>query len=85
MYHTNKLEDMLNEGYSKKYATYYLNILESEQKNPVFDQSYVRWAHSRGFSAESACLYGLNEDNLSDYLSDYDYYKSWPLNDWTRI
>ena len=37
------------------------------------------------FLLESAYAYNLNEDNYGDYLSDYDYYKLWPLNSWCRI
>lgn len=30
-------------------------------------------------------MYGLTEENFTEYLSDYDYYRIWPLNSWTRI
>lgn len=79
------LDAMLKDGYSKKYAAYFLNIIGNENKNPVFDPKFVEWAHSLGFSAESASIWGLTNDNYKNYLSDYDYYKVWPLNNWTRI
>jgi hypothetical protein len=56
-----------------------------EYDNPAYDSAYVRWAHEQGFLAESAYAYGLDEHNVSQYLSDYDYYKIWPLNSWSRI
>lgn len=79
------MEKMLADGYSRKFATAFLKMVENEKKNPVFDQDYLKWAHERGFSAESASICGLHDDNYQDYLSDYDYNKVWPLNDWTRI
>ena len=35
--------------------------------------------------AESVAAYGLRENKIADYLSDYDYYRIWPLNSWNRI
>ena len=37
------------------------------------------------FCCRQAKRYGLTEDNLGDYLSDYDYWRLWPLNGWERI
>lgn len=78
-------DELLREGWSKKFTEFYLNIVKSEQLNNCFDHEYVNWAHSHGFLAENASAYGLNKNNLNKYLSDFDYYKSWPLNSWTRI
>ena len=85
MYHTNKLEDMLSEGYSKKWAQYFLLGIEQDNQMGVFEEEYAKWAHSQGFFATHAYAYGLNENNVDNYLSDYDYYKVWPLNSWSRI
>ena len=79
------LEDLLKDGVTKKFATFYIDLVQKELKNSAYNQEYVKWAHSKGFLAESAYAYGLNENNVNDYLSDYDYYKTWPLNDWSRI
>ncbi|MBR1731472.1 MAG: hypothetical protein IJ725_03445 [Ruminococcus sp.] len=79
------LNSMLKDGCSKKFATYFLNLVSHEKQSGLFDNDYMDWCHSNGFLAESATAYNLNESNIADYLSDYDYYKSWPLNDWTRI
>lgn len=59
--------------------------MEKEKESKLYNQEYVAWAHSHGFLADSAYAYQLSEDNVADYLSDYDYYKIWPLNSWTRI
>ncbi len=83
-YSTN-INDLLHDGFSKKFADYYLSHVESENSNSSFDQNYVKWAHEHGFLVESAYAYNLNEGNLGEYLSDYDYYKVWPLNNWSRI
>lgn len=83
--HSEKLEDLLRDGFSKKFALFYLSLAMKEYENPAFEPTYVKWAHAQGFLAESAYAYGLTNENMSNYLSDYDYYKVWPLNSWTRI
>ena len=80
-----KIEDLLNDGFSRKFAGYYLNAVGNENNNSSFNREYAEWAHKHGFLAECAYSYGLNDNNVNDYLSDYDYYKIWPLNGWTRI
>lgn len=79
------LDNLLKEGWTKKFANRYINVVAAEKQETCFDQEYVEWAHAHGFFTESACSYGLNDNNVNDYLSDYDYYKIWPLNGWTRI
>ncbi|MDD3415819.1 MAG: sugar-transfer associated ATP-grasp domain-containing protein [Lachnospiraceae bacterium] len=79
------LEALLQDGFSRKFANYYIEHANKEIDNPEYDVEYVKWAHSKGFLAESAYAYALNDTNYMDYLSDYDYYKIWPLNSWSRI
>lgn len=38
------------------------------------------WAYKRGFTSANMIDYGLNEGNYKVYLSDWDYYKMFPLN-----
>lgn len=83
--HSNNMQDMLNDGFSRKFALYYLQLLEAENNSPYFDREYAEWAHSMGFLAHNACVYGLSPENVNDYLSDYDYYKIWPINSWSKI
>lgn len=80
-----KLEDLLADGFTKRMAASYLGILETERASGLFDADYLEWAHAHGFCAESAYAYGLSDANLGSYLSDYDYWRLWPLNDWQRI
>ena len=79
------LNKMLNSGFTKRQAEYLLNLFENEKKCDLYEQDYVDWAHENGFSAENAYAYGLHSENIGSYLSDYDYYKMWPINNWTRI
>ncbi len=79
------IEDLIKEGWTTKFANRYIKAITAEKAESCFDQEYADWAHAHGFYAESACSYGLNDSNVNDYLSDYDYYKIWPLNGWTRI
>lgn len=81
----NNLDAMLKRGFSKKMATLYLNNLEREKRDGFFDADYLAWAHEHGFYGESATAYNLTEDTIDNYLSDYDYCRVWPLNDWQRI
>lgn len=81
----NDMEQMLREGFTRKFAQFYLDALEQEKKNAQYDDAYLQWAHSRGFLAEHASAYDINEDNYQSFLSDYDFYKCWPLNSWARI
>ena len=84
-HYTTDINQMLTEGYTQRFAKRYLTQVEKELTMACYDQDYAKWAHDHGFYAESACSYLLNESNVGDYLSDYDYYKVWPLNGWTRI
>lgn len=79
------MEDLLMDGFSRKFASYYLNLAMKEYDNPAYNREYVQWAHENGFLAESAAAYGLSDDDKQEYLSDYDFYKIWPINSWNRI
>lgn len=79
------IEDLLQDGFSHKFATYYLSLVEKEINNPYYDAEYVKWAHENGFLAENAYAYKLTPENMHSYLSDYEYYKAWPINNWTRL
>lgn len=83
----NTFEKMIEEGYTKKFAAYWLNGIKAEQLQygELYDEEYAEWAHSEGFFAAHAYLYGLSPSNVENYLSDYDYYLIWPINNWTRI
>ena len=80
-----KLEDLLNDGMTRKQAGIYLDYFHREEKMDYLDQDFVKWAHSKGFIAENAAIYGITPENYENYLSDYDNMKLWPLNNWTRM
>ena len=79
------LDSLLADGFTRRRAQEYLDILSWEARSGLFDPDYLEWSHAHGFCAESACAYGLTEENMGSYLSDYDYWRLWPLNGWQRI
>ncbi len=79
------LDGMLEDGFTRRMAEEYLGVLKWERDCGLFTPEQVEWAHSRGFTAESVCSYDGFGKDLSLYLSDYDYYRLWPLNSWQRI
>lgn len=79
------LDALLADGFTERFAREYLEILDREKASGMYEPDYLAWSHAHGFCAESAYAYGLAEDNLDDYLSDYDYWRLWPLNGWERI
>jgi hypothetical protein len=79
------LEHLLNEGFTKRQAVLFLNLMEQENNNTYYNHEYVQWAHANGFLADSAYAYGLTPVNISEYLSDYEFYRLWPINNWTRV
>lgn len=80
-----ELDEMKAAGFTRRMAEELLSQMDAERASGLFDEGYMEWAHSKGFLAESACAYGLNEGNVGRYLSDYDYARLFPLNDWERI
>lgn len=85
----NTMDALLKVGFAKKMANQYLNNLERERKSnseaQFIDPDLLEWAHAHGFYGETAVALQLTEDNYRDYLSDYDYCRVWPLNDWERF
>lgn len=81
---TNTMEALLANGFSRKLAAAYLGVVEREDKNPIFDPDYREWAHSHGFYAIDAYAFGLTEETVDDYLSDYEYHRCWPINSWQK-
>mgnify|MGYP004473890573 CR=1 FL=1 len=85
----NTMDALLKAGFAKKMAVQYLNNLERERQSnksaQFIDPDLLEWAHANGFYGETAVALQLNEENIGDYLSDYDYCRVWPLNDWERF
>jgi hypothetical protein len=86
----NDLETHINDlyqkgGFTRRFAALFIKQMDNEHKNEYFNKEEIQWAHSKGFLLASAKAYGLNETNYHTYLSDYDYYRLWPLNSPYRI
>ena len=79
------LEGMLKAGFSKKMANYFSDLLQLERERGLWSEEELEWAHSKGFLAESVAAYNLTAENMNSYLSDYEYFRIWPLNNWERI
>lgn len=81
----NRLNALLKDGFTTKMARSYEDTLLKEDLNPMFDAEFRSWAHSNGFSAETASALRLTDATKDNYLSDYNFYRVWPLNSWQRI
>ena len=81
----NTMDAMLADGFTRRMGQEYLDAIAKEDASDLFDPAYRDWAHERGFFAESAYAFHLSDSNVADYMSDYDYYRVWPLNNWQRI
>lgn len=79
------LDEILNDGFTERFAKSYYNTLEEEKKSGIFEKEFLEYAHQNGFFASSLAVYDLEHNKLEDYLSDYDYYRLWPHNNWMRI
>lgn len=75
---------MIDDGFTKKMVYHYFHYINAE-KEENFEPGYMKWAHEHGFIAQHAIALGVNEDNYKEFISDYDYYKSWPHNSWLRM
>lgn len=84
-YNDKSEEELLAEGFTAKMARFYTDLMSKERESGIWSPDFLDWSHSNGFLAESASAYSLSEENISEYLSDYDYYKIWPLNSWERV
>ena len=82
---TNTMDALLAHGFSRRMGAEYLDLLAREDASPLFDADLCAWAHDRGFFAETVACLNITDTNASDYLSDYDYFRVWPLNSWQRI
>lgn len=60
------------------YGNHVLDDIFRNKENIPFKKRM--WALKRGFCVDKINMYKLTEDNYKDYLSDYDYYRIFPLN-----
>lgn len=79
------INDLRATGMSNNRIAVYLGTMEKENQSAIYNPEYREWCHKKGFWVRNACYYNLNESNIDNYLSDYDYNLIWPLNNWERI
>lgn len=85
MYVTNTIDNLLAHGFTRRMGAEYLETLAKEMRGGLFDKDQYEWAHARGFFAETVACLNITEANEDDYLTDYDYFRAWPLNSWQRV
>lgn len=78
------VKELVADGFTEKMAYCYLNKIYSEMEDGC-NTEYKNWAHKHGFTAHSAIALGINESNYKNFISDYEYHKGHPYNQWTRI
>lgn len=72
-------------GMDRKICGVMLRELREDLDGFSVSADEAEWALSRGFFPGRIPLYGLNESNWRDFISDYAYYMLHPLNGWQRI
>lgn len=50
-----------------------------------YAEGYMDWCHEKGFLASNAVGLGITEENYREFISDFDYYRLFPLNNWMRM
>ena len=80
-----RLENMVWHGFTKRFAKFFQNLAEKDYEVGYLPVEQIEWAHTHGFLADRIPSYHLTEKNCDLYLSDYDYYRLWPLNNPYRI
>lgn len=81
MVNYDKMYDLLVEkGMQKKIAKLFIKKFQIEEESYKAPENVKEWAMSRGFFPSRVELYGLNENNYHDYLSDYADFMLHPYN-----
>ena len=84
----NKMENMkelVKMGMTEKYAEWWLRKMSKDRTSGAFKDDYIDWAHSLGFSCHAASVWNITEETLDQYITEYDFHRCWPINDWERI
>lgn len=66
-----------NKGFGLKLIKQILDDIFNNKGNTIKEKI---WAHKRGFFVSRIKDYGLTEKNYKNYLSDFDYYLLYPIN-----
>jgi hypothetical protein len=69
----------------KGYSSYFAQKVVEERWEDIFQNKNTTlkqklWAQKRGFLSDKINFYGLTEENFTDYLPDFDYYRLHPIN-----
>lgn len=80
------LIDLLRQqGMDYKWSKMFVKKLRDDEIAFNMSDEQKEWAMRRGFFPGRIELYGLTEDNYRDYVPDYNYFMSHPLNHHFRI
>lgn len=72
---------MNKKGYHRYFGVKLIKeVLEDLFKNKNNSLKEKIWAYNRGFLSPKINEYGLTEENYKYYLSDFDYYRLYPIN-----
>lgn len=72
-------------GMDYKWASMFVKKLADDEKAFAVSDEEKRWALSKGFYPGRIELYGLNKENYTEYLPDYNYFMIHPINHHFRI
>lgn len=79
---------LVRKGFLKSSAEHYLGRVISEIREYNMPLKKKIWAIRHGFYPSNVDFYkfaGFNEDNYSNFLSDYEYARSYPINNGFKI
>lgn len=80
-----ELEALYRDGFTERMAREWLAAQRDEAASGLYDPADLERLHRMGFLAGSACCYDPELLDKGAYLTDYDFYRLWPLNAWQRI
>lgn len=80
-----ELEALYRDGFTGRMAREWVAAQRDEAASGLYDSAELERLHRRGFLAGSACCYDPELMDAGAYLTDYDFYRLWPLNAWQRI
>lgn len=67
-------------GFTRYISYHFMNLIIEDFTKAKLPLKQKIWAYKRGFISHRIIDYKLNNNNYSDYLSDYDYYRMHPIN-----
>lgn len=79
------LSELRELGMDFKWAKMFVKKLADDEKAFSMTNEQKKWAMTKGFFPGRIDLYGLTEENYKDYLPDYNYFMSHPLNHHFKI